>query len=270
MGCWEPILPIHLCCFGGICLPAAVSSSQWPHAAPRCQSSPQRLDQASKAVSEGESEAWGCSVIPQGSAVGKLIFPLVRASNIRGLPAASSPLTAARMWRAVKRPESQACPKNTLPGEQEEEPTPFLRTPNHPSLSAMLAEFPARSGPAEHCCMGAHTNAASHQQRQKGPGADTAHLASNEFSRGFPTRELPRPPPSPPQGPLPGVLMQSHHWERAEDEEEEAGLSRGSCAEIKGTKASHPKLQENLIIKDKTPSVCVDCDLMLAPGFNSS
>lgn len=74
----------------------------------------------------------------------------------------------------------------------------------------------------------------------------------------------------PPQGPLPGVLMQSHHWERAEDEEEEAGLSRGSCAEIKGTKASHPKLQENLIIKDKTPSVCVDCDLMLAPGFNSS
>lgn len=91
LGCWEPILPIHLCCFGDICLPAAVSSSQWPHAAPRCQSSPQRLDQASKAVSEGESEAWGCSVIPQGSAVGKLIFPFGESQQYQGTPCCQQP-----------------------------------------------------------------------------------------------------------------------------------------------------------------------------------
>lgn len=47
-------------------------------------------------------------------------------------------------------------------------------------------------------------------------------------------------------------------------------LAEGSCAEIKVKKVSHPKLQESLIIKDKTPSVCADCDLPLPLGFNSS
>lgn len=72
--------------------------------------------------------------------------------------------------------------------------------------------------------------------------------------------------PSPSPGPCPSRRV---CWERAEDEGG-TELARGSCAEIKGKKVSRPKRQENLIIKDKTPSVCADCDLPLPPGFNSS
>lgn len=47
-------------------------------------------------------------------------------------------------------------------------------------------------------------------------------------------------------------------------------LAGNSCAEINVKKVSHPKLQESLVIKDKTPSVCADCDLLLPPGSNRS
>lgn len=47
-------------------------------------------------------------------------------------------------------------------------------------------------------------------------------------------------------------------------------LAGGSWAEIQVRKVSHPKLHESLIIKDKTPSVCADCDLLLPLDFNSS
>lgn len=43
-------------------------------------------------------------------------------------------------------------------------------------------------------------------------------------------------------------------------------MAGGSCAKIV-KKVSRPKLQDSLIIKDKTPSVCADCDVLLPPGL---